>query len=129
MQGEEEAAAAAAAAGFAIFLVIYFVVLAFFAFVGWKLFVKAGKPGWAAIVPIYNYVVFLEIVGKPVWWVILMMIPVVNLVMLFILSLALAERFGKGAGFGVGLALLGPIFLPMLVFSDAEYMPPPPLPA
>src|SRR4051794_4395636 len=73
----------------------------------WKLFTKAGKPGWAAIVPIYNLIVLLEIAGKPAWWIILMLIPLVNFIIAIILFIALAESFGKGAGFGIGLAFLG----------------------
>src|SRR5262245_37900984 len=115
--------AAAAGVGVGI-MVFYLVILVFFAFVGWKLFDKAGKPGWAALVPIYNMVVFLEIVGKPIWWIVLMFIPIVSLVIALILSVSLAERFGKGTGFGIGIAFLGFIFLPMLAFGDAEYSPP-----
>ena len=104
----------------------------------WKVFTKAGKPGWAAIIPIYNTIVILEIAGKPIWWVILFFIPVVNFVVAIIAHIALAEKFGKSAGFGVGLALLGIIFFPILGFGDAQYLgaapaapgsvPPPPPP-
>lgn len=87
----------------------------------WKVFVKAGKPGWAAIVPIYNIIVILEIVGKPLWWILLFLIPIVNLVMAILVCIELAKCFGKGAGFGIGLALLGFIFFPILGFSDAQY--------
>jgi hypothetical protein len=89
----------------------------------WKVFAKAGKPGWAAIVPIYNLVVMLEIAGKPLWWFLLFLIPLVNIVVAFIVYISLAERFGKGAGFGVGLTLLGFIFFPILGFGDAQYNP------
>ena len=87
----------------------------------WKVFQKAGKPGWAAIIPIYNLIVLLEITGKPIWWFILYFIPVVNLIPLFLVSIELARRFGKGTGFGIGLALLGFIFYPILGFGDARY--------
>ena len=87
----------------------------------WKVFVKAGKPGWAAIVPIYNIIVMLEIVGKPIWWIVLMLIPIVNIVVAVIISIALAEKFGKSAAYGIGIALLGFIFIPMLGFGDARY--------
>ncbi len=88
----------------------------------WKTFTKAGKPGWAAIIPIYNYIVALEIAGKPLWWVILLLIPFVNIIVVIIACIALAEKFGKGAGFGVGLALLGFIFFPILGFGEAKYL-------
>ncbi len=87
----------------------------------WKVFVKAGQPGWASIVPIYNIVVLVQISGKPVWWVILFFIPLANFVAAILISIAIAERFGKSAGYGLGLAFLGFIFYPMLGFSDAQY--------
>jgi hypothetical protein len=87
----------------------------------WKVFTKAGKPGWAAIIPIYNLIVMLEIAGKPLWWIILFIIPLVNLVAAFLTYTSLAERFGKGTGFGIGLMLLGPIFFPILGFGSAQY--------
>lgn len=90
----------------------------------WTIFSKAGKPGWAAIVPIYNFIVLLEIVGKPWWWLLLMLIPIVNLVILIIVYHKLSLSFGKGAGFTVGLILLGIIFLPILAFGDAKYVGP-----
>lgn len=95
-------------------------VIAVFAGI-WKVFTKAGKPGWAAIVPIYNVIVLLQITGKPLWWIVLFFIPIANLVAIILVSLTLAEKFGKGAGFGVGLAFLGFIFFPILGFSDAQY--------
>lgn len=110
----------AAGCGMVMFLVWAVVVVAVIAGL-WKVFVKAGKPGWAAIVPIYNFIVMLEIVGKPIWWIVLMLIPVVNLVVAIIVSIALAEKFGKSAAYGIGIALLGFIFIPMLGFGDARY--------
>lgn len=91
----------------------------------WKIFTKAGKPGWAALIPIYNIIVLLEIAGKPAWWVILFLIPFVNFVMIILVSIAVAKNFGKGAGFGLGLAFLGFIFGPILAFGDAQYNPQP----
>jgi len=91
----------------------------------WKVYAKAGQPGWAAIVPIYNCVILLKIVGKPIWWLILLLIPFVNFVILIIVYIALAKSFGKGAGFGIGLVLLGFIFFPILGFGDAKYLGPP----
>lgn len=88
----------------------------------WKTFEKAGKPGWAAIVPIYNIMVMLEIARKPIWWLILMFIPCVSIVAAIILMIDFAKMFGKSAGFGVGLALLGFIFFPILGFGDARYL-------
>ncbi|RLE19537.1 MAG: signal peptidase I [Acidobacteria bacterium] len=87
----------------------------------WKTFAKAGKPGWACLIPIYNLIVLLEIAGKELWWIILLFIPVVNFVILILVSIAVAEKFGKGAGFGLGLAFLPMFFFPLLGFGDAQY--------
>lgn len=114
------AGAAMGAIGFVYLAVVLLAIVAM-----WKIFTKAGKPGWAAIIPIYNIIVLLEIAGKPAWWVILFLIPFVNFVMIFIVSIAVAKNFGKGTGFGIGLALLGFIFGPILAFGDAQYNPQP----
>jgi Family of unknown function (DUF5684) len=90
----------------------------------WKVFTKAGRPGWAAIIPIYNMYVWCKIVGRPGWWVILMLIPFVNIIIGIIVCIDMAKSFGKGAGFGIGLALLGFIFLPILGFGSAQYQGP-----
>ena len=71
----------------------------------WKVYVKAGEPGWACLVPIYNVIVYLKISGKPLWWIILFFIPLVNLIIALLVSIGLAKNFGKGGGFGVGLGL------------------------
>ena len=88
----------------------------------WKMFQKAGKPGWAAIVPFYNIIVLLQIAGKPVWWFILYFIPFVNIVIQILVSIEVAKKFGKDAAFGVvGLWLFGPIGYLMLGFGKAQY--------
>nr|WP_218033066.1 DUF5684 domain-containing protein [Brevifollis gellanilyticus] len=90
----------------------------------WKVFTKAGEPGWACLVPFYNIIVLLKISGKPLWWIILFIIPFVNFIIAILVSIGLAKSFGKGAGFGIGLALLGFIFYPILAFGDARYQGP-----
>jgi hypothetical protein len=96
----------------------------------WKLFTKAGQPGWAAIIPIVNAYFLCKVAGRPGWWVILMFIPLVNFVILIIISIDIAKNFGKGTGFGVGVALLSFIFVPILAFGSARYQPAPlPLPS
>jgi hypothetical protein len=90
----------------------------------WKIFSKAGQPGWAAIVPIYNWIVWCKIVGRPWWWILLLLIPFVNLIILIILMIDLAKSFGKGVGFGIGLILLAVIFFPILGFGSAQYQGP-----
>ena len=108
----------------AVIVVIYLAVVIVSLAGMWKVFAKAGKPGWGAIVPIYNIVLLLEIVGKPIWWLLLLFIPCVGIVVAVILFIELAKCFGKGAGFGLGLALLSPIFFPLLGFGDAKYRGP-----
>ncbi len=91
----------------------------------WKTFTKAGQPGWACLIPIYNVIVLLEIAGRPIWWIILFLVPVVNFVVSIIVSIDVAKNFGKDALFGLGLAFLGFIFYPILGFGDARYQPVP----
>ena len=99
----------------------------------WKIFSKAGQPGWASIIPIFNTYVMCKIAGRPGWWLILLFIPFVNLIIWIILCIDIAKAFGKGAGFGVGLLLLPFIFFPVLGFGSAQYQgarpPSAPLPA
>jgi uncharacterized membrane protein YhaH (DUF805 family) len=90
----------------------------------WKVFTKAGQPGWAAIIPIYNWYILCKIVGRPGWWVILFFIPFINFIIGIILCIDLAKSFGKGVGFAIGLILLGVIFFPILGFGSAQYQGP-----
>ena len=91
----------------------------------WKVNEKGGKPGWAAVVPIYNEVVLLQLAGKSGWWVLLYLIPLVNIIIYFIARIDLAKSFGRGAGFGLGLIFLPVIFFPILAWDDPEYVGPP----
>ena len=88
----------------------------------WFVFQKAGEPGWAAIIPIYNYLIGIKIAGKPWWYILLMLIPIVNLVFYIIVLNGISKNFGKGPGFTVGLFFLRFIFIPILGFSDAKYI-------
>jgi hypothetical protein len=108
--------AGAAAFGFFSFL-FAIAVGAFFVIVLWRIFTKAGEPGWAAIVPIYNWIVLLKIVHRPWWWIFIMwlIIPAI------IVYLDLAKVFGQSTAFGVGLILLPVVFLPILAFGGAQY--------
>jgi hypothetical protein len=87
----------------------------------WKVFAKAGKPGWAAIVPIYNIIVMLQIAGKPAWWIILFFIPIANVVVGILIAIGIANAFGKSGAFAAGLILLGFIFYPILGFGSSQY--------
>lgn len=94
----------------------------------WRIFTKAGQPGWAVLIPFYNVYILTQVAKRPGWWMLLYftsVIPVVGgLCVLFISvidNLRLAKLFGKSAGFGVGMILLGIVFLPILAFGDADY--------
>jgi hypothetical protein len=104
--------------------IIPLAIAIFFIYVGWQLYEKADQPGWAAIIPIYNIIVMLRIIGRPWWWLILMLIPIVQIYPLIMIPIDLAKSFGKGTGFGIGLLLLGIIFYPILALGDAEYQGP-----
>ncbi len=96
-----------------------------FVFAGiWKVFTKAGQPGWAILVPFYNIYVLCKIVGRPGWWLILVLMPVVGFIFTIILTFDLAKSFGKGIGFGFGLLFLGAIFALILGFGSAQYQGP-----
>lgn len=108
-----------------VWLIVWLVIAVVLIVAMWKVFTKAGKPGWAAIIPIYNVIVELEIVGRPLWWVILFLIPFVNIVVAIIVSIDLAKSFGKSALFGVvGLVLFSIIGWLMLGFGDSKYIGP-----
>jgi hypothetical protein len=104
-------------------------VAIFFLACYWKLFVKMGQPGWAAIVPIYNYYVFTLALNKPILWFILMLIPGVNSIVGLILLWEMIKAFGKSGGFFVATLFFGYVTIPMLAFGDAQFTQPPPAPA
>jgi hypothetical protein len=114
----------AAAAGGALVFVIYIAILVLVIAGMWKTFVKAGQPGWGCIVPIYNVYLLCKIAGRPWWWLILMLIPIVSLVIAIILCIDIAKSFGKGIGFALGLIFLSPIFFCILGFGSAQYQGP-----
>ncbi len=119
-QGEGDGGGAAPGGVEVLILVVLIVVV----LAGvWKTFTKAGKPGWGAIIPIYNVILLLEIARRPIWWIILLFIPPVNFIIVLIVYIDIAKHFGKGTGFGLGLVFLGFIFFPILGFGDAVYQP------
>jgi hypothetical protein len=95
----------------------------------WMIFTKAGEEGWKAIIPIYNVIVLLKIVGREWWWVLLMLIPFVGFIIWIIVALDLAKSFGKGTGFAIGLILLPFIFALILGFGADTYRGPAARPA
>ncbi|MDX8055149.1 DUF5684 domain-containing protein [Lentzea sp. BCCO 10_0798] len=105
--------------------IIYLAFAVFAIVVMWKVFAKAGQPGWAAIIPIYNIYVWLKVAGRPGWWLILFLIPIVNIVMALIVSIDIAKSFAKDAVFGVvGLWLFSIIGYAILAFGGAQYRGP-----
>lgn len=112
----------------AAFMAIIFIALALVVFeliCHWLIYTKAGKPGWACLVPIYNIIVMLEIIGKPWWWLLLLLIPIVNIVIFIMMLNLLAKSFGQSVGFTLGLIFLRVIFLAILAFSkDMKYVGP-----
>ena len=111
-------------AGVLVFLLIGLIFAVIEIAALWNVFTKAGEKGWKSIIPIWNYIVLMRIIGRPVWWIILLFIPFVNIIVFIIVYLDLAKAFGKGVGFAVGLILLGFIFLPILGFGSARYVGP-----
>jgi len=98
-------------------MIFYLALVVFMIFCGWKVYEKAGQPGWASIIPIYSFLVLLKIIGKPWWWLLLLCIPVVNIVIAIWSINLLSKSFGKGVGFTLGLIFLGIIFYPMMALD------------
>jgi hypothetical protein len=106
------------------YLVFLLVFYALIIVANWKIFTKAGKPGWASIIPFYNLYVLFEIVGMNGWLFLLLCIPIVNIVMMIMLYINLAKAFGKGTGFIIGLIFLPNIFTLILAFGSSQYQGP-----
>jgi hypothetical protein len=110
---------------FALFPFAFGLTLGVIAAVGlWKVYEKAGQPGWAALIPFYNVYILLKIAGRPGWWLLFLFVPLANMVVAFIVAIDVAKAFGKGAAFGCGLAVLAFIFYPILGLGDATYRAP-----
>lgn len=112
-----------AGAGIGLTLMLIYLAVAVVAIVAlWKTFVKANKPGWGALIPIYNIYLILKVAGRPGWWLLLYLIPIVNLIVHILVSIDVAKAFGKSAAFGViGLWLFSIIGFLILGFGDAKY--------
>lgn len=104
--------------GFIVALIVFLIVAE------WKVYTKAGQPGWAVLIPIYNFYVLLKIVGKPGWWLLLMLVPLVNIVIAIYVIHLLSKSFGQGTGFTFGLIFLSFIFYPILGYGGAKYVGP-----
>jgi hypothetical protein len=101
--------------------IVSLVMFVIFLAAGWKLFTKAGRSGWEAIIPIYNTLIMLKIVGRPWWWLLLLLVPFLNIIIGIIVANDLSKSFGHGVGYTIGLVLLPPIFLLLLAFGDSQY--------
>ncbi len=114
-----------AAGGAALFMMAIVFALVLLAIASmWKVFTKAGQPGWGALVPIYNYLLLIRIVGRPDIWLLFLLIPLVNIVIGIILTIDLAKSFGKDTAYAIGLIILPVVFWPMLGFGSARYVGP-----
>lgn len=109
---------------YVILAIFYLALIGFSIAVQWKIFTKANEPGWACLIPIYNILVMLKIIGKPWWWLIMLLIPGVNLIFGIWAANMLSKSFGKDESFTIGLVLLNIIFLAILAFGDAVYQGP-----
>ncbi len=118
---ENDAALAGMMAVMGLFFVIIAILQIFIFVCLWKIFEKAGKPGWAALVPVYNIVILLEIIDRPIVWLLYLFIPLANIYFSVLMTVELAKKFGKDTGFGVGLILLPMVFYPMLAFGETHY--------
>src|SRR5580658_8436501 len=110
-------------AGIGILVIVGLALLIFEIAALWHVFVKAGQPGWAAIIPIYNVWILLKVIGRPGWWLLLFLLAIIPLigsifvlVISIIINIDLAKSFNKGSGFAVGLIFLSFIFVPILGF-------------
>lgn len=113
-----------AAAGISIGVVAYVVIAVLEIVALWFVFVKGGRPGWAAIIPFFNIYTMLKVVGRPGWWLILYFIPIVNFIVWIIVAIDLAKSFARSTGFAVGTIFLPFIFIPILGFGPAQYVEP-----
>jgi hypothetical protein len=110
------------------YLLVVLPILLILIVASWKIFTKAGQPGWTILIPLYNIYVFTKVLSRPKWWILLYFFGIVPYVgsfaVLFVSiidSFRLAKLFGKAPVFGVGLLLLSVIFYPILAFGSAEY--------
>jgi hypothetical protein len=109
-------------AGFFFLYVIIFYAIAVIPY--WVIFTKAGREGWPALIPIYSTYILIKVVGRPGWWILLFLIPLVNIIILIIIMNDLSKSFGHGVGFTLGLIFLSLIFFYILAFGSSTYRGP-----
>lgn len=88
---------------------------------GWKTYTKANQPGWGILIPFYNWWLLVKISDNSALWFVLFLVPIANIIAMFKVNIDVADNFGKGLGFGLGLVFLPFIFYPLLGFGDAQY--------
>jgi hypothetical protein len=110
------------------YLVLCAVIIIFLIIIFWLVFRKAGQPGWAAMIPIYNLCIGLRIAGKPWWWIfgiLFVFIPIFGLLLFLIehifVSYSISKNFGQATGFTIGLTLLPVIFYPIIAFGKYQW--------
>lgn len=109
--------------GFSLVTWLIIIIIAILTIIGmWKAFQKGGHDGWESLIGGHNTFVRFQLAGIKTYWFFLLLIPFVNIVIIFWLNIEFAKAYGKGAGFGIGLTLLPFIFFPILGFGDAQYM-------
>jgi len=109
-------------------IIVYIAIMVFMIVTLWIVFKKAGQPGWAAIIPIFNFLVILRVASKPWWWVfsiLLMIIPIAGIILFLVVWIlicnGISKNFGQSTGFTVGLVLLSIVFIPILAFGDYQW--------
>ena len=105
----------------AVIWVIALLLMALMIVAMWILFKKAGKPGWAAVVPFYDQYTLYEITWGNGWRFLMLLIPIYNIILMILTYIRLAKAFGKDEGYAVGLVFLPQVFVPMLAFGSAAY--------
>ena len=109
-------------AGYYFGLGIFGLLIAVIVIAGlWKTFDKADVPGWWSIIPILNLYGILKVAGRPVWWLLLFLIPCIDIIIALVVFIDVAQRFGKGMGFAIGLWILPFVFFIILGFGTATY--------
>ncbi len=107
-----------------VFFVVWLAVVVLNVVGGWKILTKAGRPGWGVVIPVYNLYLACKIAGRPGWWLVLLLVPAVNIAIGIVIAIDIAKAFSKGAGYGVALWFLSFIFIPILGLGSATYTPP-----
>lgn len=110
---------------YSLFVIISIILGVFILIAYWKVYEKAGRQGWEGIIPVYREYVLSQITGKPLWWFLFIyLLPPVGIVLLILMNIELADRFGKSTAFGLGIFFITIVFIPILAFGDATFRGP-----